>query len=55
MSKSKGELTEAQHQLVNYILAQGIVGERARLEEFVNNFAEDSIPKADILKAIGGE
>jgi hypothetical protein len=49
---SENKLTEDQQDLVNFILTQGIIAERLRLTEFVNEFEQDSVPKNDILAAI---
>lgn len=51
----ESKLTPEQHQLVSYILTQGIVSERERMKQLVEEVSTDSIDKQDILKMIDGE
>tara|TARA_B110000977_G_scaffold24658_1_gene30113 strand:+ start:1312 stop:1473 length:162 start_codon:yes stop_codon:yes gene_type:complete len=52
MSESK--LTEEQHKLVNYILAQGVIGERERLSTWLKTQDLDEATKELFLNAING-
>ena len=51
---SENKLTEEQHKLVNFILAQGIVGERERLSAWTKSQDLDEATKELFLEAING-
>jgi|SaaInl59LU_5_DNA_1037362.scaffolds.fasta_scaffold03729_11 hypothetical protein len=52
---SETKLTEEQHKLVNYILAQGVLGERDRILSLINAEESDTISKENIIKLISEE
>lgn len=52
---SETKLTEDQHRLVNYILAQGVLGERDRILSLINAEDSDIISKESLIKLISEE
>lgn len=51
----ESKLTPEQHELVSYILTQGIVSERERMKQLVEAISSDTVSKQDVLKMIDGE
>ena len=49
---SEHKLTEDQHKLINYILAQGVIEERSRISAWVESQELDEEIKSLFLKAI---
>lgn len=49
------DLTPEQHQLVNFIMAEGIKAERARIIDLLATLESDTIDKSELIKMIDGE
>lgn len=49
------ELTPQQHELVTFIMAEGIKLERQRIIDLINSEESDTIDKAKLTKMIDGE
>ena len=49
------KLTEEQHKLVNYLLAQGMISERNRVHDLLKEHDSDTINVEDFIKLLNGE
>tara|TARA_B110000503_G_scaffold24933_1_gene39288 strand:- start:15158 stop:15325 length:168 start_codon:yes stop_codon:yes gene_type:complete len=55
MSENETKLTEEQHKLVNYLLAQGMISERNRVYDLLKEHDSDTINVEDFIKLLNGE